>query len=66
LLVLVAVGAEEAGEHVVAVALGWEMLVLAWPMPPFEPMPPFDEPSGVPGPVWFCGAALLGEVIPTC
>ena len=63
---LPAVAGDAAEGHVVAVPPGWAMALLAWPMPPFEPMPPFDEPSGVPGPVWFCGAALLGVVIPTC
>ena len=57
---LPAVAGDAAEGHVVAVPPGWAMALLAWPMPPF------DEPSRVPVPGWVCGAAVLGEVIPTC
>jgi hypothetical protein len=57
---LLALAAAEAEEHVVAVPPGWAMALLAWPMPPFE------EPCGVPGPVWLCGPLVLGAPIPTC
>jgi len=60
LLVFAAADAEVAAEHVVAVAPGWPMAVLPWPMPPF------DEPSRVPGPGWFCVPPVPVEVIPTC
>ena len=60
LLVFAAADAEAAAEHVVAVAPGWPMVVLP------RPMPPFDEPSRVPGPGWFCVPPVPAEVIPTC